>query len=68
MSECVCEAPTFIEWSTMVVPTYPEGVSHALKVCQHYASTTIRLRESAALSGCQRLKEHVASDCSGRFG
>ena len=49
----------------MVVPTYPEGGSHALQVC---ASTTIRLCESAALSGCQRLEEHGARDCSGRFG
>ena len=36
MSEGVCEAPTFMEWSTMVVPTYPEGGSHALLVCQHH--------------------------------
>ena len=36
MSEGVCEAPTFMEWSTMVVPTYPEGGSHALQVCQHH--------------------------------
>ena len=28
----------------------------------------MRLCESAALAGCQRLKEHVARDCSGRFG
>ena len=35
VSEGVREAPTFMEWSTMVVPTYPEGVNHALKVCQH---------------------------------
>ena len=27
---CACEALTFMEWSTMVVPTYPEGGSHAL--------------------------------------
>jgi hypothetical protein len=34
---CVCEAPTFMEWSTMVVTTYPEGGSHALQqVCQHH--------------------------------
>ena len=26
----VCEAPTFMEWSAMVVPTYPEGGNHAL--------------------------------------
>ena len=36
MSEGVCEAPTFMEWSRMVVPTYPEGGSHALQVCQHH--------------------------------
>ena len=24
----MCEAPTFMEWSTMVVPSYPEGGSH----------------------------------------
>ena len=36
MSEGVCEAPTFMEWSTMVVPTYPEGGSRALQVCQHH--------------------------------
>ena len=36
VSEGVCEAPTFMEWSTMVVPTYPEGGSHALQVCQHH--------------------------------
>ena len=64
--EGVSEAPTFMEWSTMVVPTYPEGGSHALPVCQHHL--TIRLCESATLSSCQRLKEHVARDCSGRFG
>ena len=32
MSEGVCEAPTFMEWSAMVVPTYPEGGNHALKL------------------------------------
>ena len=25
-----------MEWSKMVVPTYPEGGSHALQVCQHH--------------------------------
>ena len=34
----MCEAPTFMEWSAMVVPTYPEGGSHALKVCELSAS------------------------------
>jgi hypothetical protein len=50
----VSEAPTFMEWSTMVVPTYPEGGSHALQVCH---STTIRLCESATLSGWVRARE-----------
>ena len=36
VSEGVSEAPTIMEWSTMVVPTYPEGGNHALKVCQHH--------------------------------
>ena len=40
MSEAVCEAPTFTEWSTMVVPTYPEGGSHALQAPCRCASTT----------------------------
>jgi hypothetical protein len=68
--EAVCESPTFTEWSTTVVPTYPEGGSQALQVCQHHHH---RLCESASLlsaylSGCQGLKEHVARDCTGRFG
>ena len=29
---CLCEAPTFTEWSTMMVPTYSEDDSRALKV------------------------------------
>jgi hypothetical protein len=49
----------------MVVPTYPEGGSHALQVCQHHHQV---LCESATLSGCQRLEEHGVRDCSGRFG
>jgi len=34
----VCEAPCDLiitEWSTMMVPTYPEDGSRALKVYQH---------------------------------
>ena len=65
----MCEALTFMEWSTMGVPTYPEGGSHALKVCQHAAPPSgCAMCESATVSGCQRLKEHVARDCTGRFG
>ena len=65
MSEGVCEALTMMEWSTMVVPTYPEGGSHALKVCKHHHQV-VRVGRFVRLS--QRLKEHVARDCSGRFG
>ena len=69
MSEGVCEAPTFMEWFTMVVPTYPEGGSHALQVSQHHHQV-VRVGHTSGhtLSVCQRLKEHVARDCSGRFG
>ena len=56
MSEGVCEAPTFMEWSTMVVPTYPEGGSHALQVCQHHHQV-VRVGRFVGLS--QRLKEHT---------
>ena len=56
MSEGVCEAPTFIEWSLMVVPTYPEGGSHALQVCQHHHQV---VRVGDFVRGCQRLKENT---------
>ena len=49
MSEGVCEAPTFMEWSTMVVPTYPEGGSHALQVCQHHHQV-VRVGDFVGLS------------------
>ena len=52
MSEGVCEAPTFMEWSTMVVPTYPEGGSHALQVCQHHHQV-VRVGDFVGL--CPRL-------------
>ena len=50
VSEGVSEAPTFIftEWSTMVVPTYPEGGSHALQVCQHHHEVVRWPRSSPA--------------------
>ena len=72
VSEGVCEAPTFMEWSTMVVPTYPEGGSHALQACQHHHQV-VRVRDfnrnpnPVGLSE-SRLEEHGARDCSGRFG
>ena len=35
VSKGVGEAPTFTEWSMMMVPTYPKDDSRALKVYQH---------------------------------
>ena len=52
VSEGVCEAPTFMEWSTMVVPTYPEGGSHALQVCQHHHQV-VRVGHFVGLSETQ---------------
>ena len=65
VSEGVSEAPTFMEWCARwwCRPT----LKVAATPCR-CASTTIRLCESATLSGCQRLEEHGARDCSGRFG
>ena len=37
----------------MVVPTYPEGGSHALQVCQQHHHQ-VALCESATVSDCQR--------------
>ena len=54
MSEGVCEALTFMEWSTMVVPSCPEGGSHALQVCQHH---TIRLRACASQPLCRVVRD-----------
>jgi hypothetical protein len=47
---------------------YPEGGSHALQVCQHHHQVVRVGHFVGSLSGCQRRKEHVARDCSGRFG
>ena len=55
VSEGVCEAPTFMEWSTMVVPTYPEGGSHALQVCQHHHQV-VRVGRFVGLSETQRTR------------
>ena len=48
----MCEALTFMEWSTMVVPTYPEGV--AATCARHQV---VRVGRFVGLS--QRLKEHT---------
>ena len=55
VSEGVSEALTFMEWSTMVVPTYPEGGSHALKVCQHHHQV-VRVGRFVGLSETQRTR------------
>jgi hypothetical protein len=58
VSEGVCEAPTFIlEWSTMVVPTYPEGGSRALQVCQHH-------HQVVRVGHCGGLSETQGTRCS----
>ena len=63
------EAPaTFMEWSTMVVPTYilyPEGGNNALKVCQHYHQV-VRVGHCVGLF-VRDSSEHVARDCTGRL-
>ena len=38
-----------MKWSTMVVPTYPEGGSHALQVCQHHHQV-VRVGDFVGLS------------------
>ena len=63
VSEGVCEAPTFMEWCTMVVPTYPEGGSHALQVCQHHHQV-VRVGDFVGLSEiggtrCSRLHRPI---------
>ena len=65
MSRAQCEAPTFMEWSTMVVPTYPaEGGSHALQVCQHHHQV-VRVGRFVGLSHLtETQRTHVARDCA----
>jgi hypothetical protein len=41
-----------MEWSTMVVPTYPEGGSHSLQVCQHHHQV-VRVGRFVGLSETQ---------------
>ena len=60
VSEGVCEAPTFMEWSTIVVPTYPEGGSHALQVCQHHHQV-VRVGRFVGLSETQRTHTLLAT-------
>jgi hypothetical protein len=60
VSEGVCEALTFMEWSMIVVPTYPEGGSHALKVCQHHHQV-VRVGRFVGLSETQRTRTLLAT-------
>jgi hypothetical protein len=55
VSEGVCEAPTFMEWSAVVVPTCPECGSHALQVCQHHHQV-VRVGHFVGLSETQRTR------------
>ena len=63
--EGVCEALTFKEWSTIMVPTYPEDSSRALKVYQEHQQVgrVAHNWSSSEIEGtiCSRL-------CAGRFG
>ena len=71
VSEGVSEALTFMEWCAMVVPTYPEGVAAKpwLQMCQHHHPVVRVARPLCrVVRDSERLKEHVARDCSGRFG
>jgi hypothetical protein len=54
------EAPAFMDWCAMVVPTYPEGGSQALQVCQHH-HPVVRVGHFVGLSdeGLKTRKEHV---------
>ena len=62
--EGVCEAPTFTEWTTMIVPTYAEDGMHALKVYQRHHQV-VRVAHIVSLS---ELRVQVARDCVGQFG
>ena len=62
--EGVCEAPTFTEWSTMMVPTYPEDDSRALKVYQEHQQVGRVAHQAPAfeIEG----KVQLSRDCAGR--
>ena len=53
------------EWSMMMVPTYPEDGSRALKVYQHQHHGWAGRAQSACR---QRSEEQLSRDCVGRFG
>ena len=58
-----------MEWSTIVVPTYPEGGSHALKVCQHHHQV-VRVGRFVGLSetqGTRCLRLHPPADSAETF-
>jgi hypothetical protein len=63
----VGEAPTFTEWSMMMVPTYyPEDDSRALKVYQHQHTIVVRVGHKAPVVRVEG--EQLSRDCVGRFG
>ena len=66
--EGVCEAPTFTEWSTMMVPTYPEDDSRALKVYQHqHHGCAGRAQGACRQSSRSNYLEKASADSAGTF-
>ena len=66
--EGVCEAPTFTEWSTMMVPTYPEDDSRALKVYQEHQQVGWVTQQAPAFEIEGTKGTIISRLCAGRFG
>jgi hypothetical protein len=54
------------EWSMMMVPTYPEDDSRALKVYQRISTMVVRVGHKAPVVRVEG--EQLSRDCVGRFG
>ena len=68
----MCEAPTFTEWSTMMVPTYVEDGSRALKVYQHQHHMVVRVGHKAPTMSSEMKEpllylETASTDSAGTF-
>ena len=61
--EGVCEDPTFTEWSMMMVPTYLEDDSRALKVYQEHQQVGRVAHQAPARL---RSREQLSRGCVGR--
>ena len=64
----VGEAPTFTEWSMMMVPTYPEDDSRALKVYQHQHHGCAGRAQGAYYVVRDEGTITLSRDCVDRFG